>query len=78
MEEGTGDASDQLELVLASFETALDNADFDAAVVAATRWSSEGGDGLESWLTAAHRRQNLDQAVNRVVTIFVKHAAGQS
>ena len=74
----TGSGSDQPETVLASFESALDNADFDAAFAAATIWSSAGLDGLESWLVAAQRRHNLDQAVNRLVAIFVQHAAGQS
>jgi hypothetical protein len=41
-------------------------------------WSSAGLDGLESWLTAAQRRHDLDQAVNRLVALFVQHAAGQS
>ena len=74
----TGGSSDQPETVLASFESALDNADFDAAFAAATMWSSAGLDGLESWLTAAQRRHDLDQAVNRLVVLFVQHAAGQS
>jgi len=74
----TGGGSDQPETVLASFESALDNADFDAAFAAATMWSSAGLDGLESWLTAAQRRHDLDQAVNRLVALFVQHAAGQS
>ena len=74
----TGGGSDQPEMVLASFETALDNADFDAAFAAATLWSSAGLDGLEPWLAAAQRRHDLDQAVNRLVAIFVQHVAGQS
>ena len=37
--------------MLASFKSALDNADFDAAFVAATMWSSAGLDGLECWHT---------------------------
>lgn len=74
----TGGGSDQPETVLASFETALDNADFDAAFAAATLWSSAGLDGLEPWLAAAQRRHDLDRAVNRLVAIFVQHAAGQS
>ena len=74
----TGSASDQPEAMLASFESALDNADFDAAFAAAAMWSSAGLDGLESWLTAAKRRHDLDQAVNRLVALFVQHAAGQS
>ena len=74
----TGVGSNQPETVLASFETALDNADFDAAFAAATLWSSAGLDGLEPWLAAAQRRHNLDRAVNRLVAIFVQHAAGQS
>ena len=73
-----GGGSDQPETVLASFESALDHADFDAAFAAATIWSSAGLDGLESWLTAAQRRHDLDQAVNRLVAILVQHAAGQS
>ena len=73
-----GSESDQPEMVLASFKSALDNADFEAAFAAASIWSSAGLDGLETWLTAAKRRQDLDQAVNRVVAIFVRHAAGQS
>ena len=74
----TGGGSDQPETLLASFESALDQADFDAAFAAATIWSSAGLDGLESWLSAAHRRHDLDQAVNRLVAILVQHAAGQS
>ena len=72
----TSGESDRPETVLASFESALDNADFDAAFAAATMWSSAGLDGLESWLTAAQRRHDLDQAVNRLVAVFVQHAAG--
>ena len=74
----TDGSSDQPETVLASFESALENADFDAAFTAATMWSSTGLDGLESWMTAAQRRHDLDQAVNRLVALFVKRAAGQS
>ena len=73
-----GGGSDQPETVLVSFETALDNADFDAAFAAATLWSSFGLDGLESWLAVAQRRHDLDRAVNRLVATFVQHAAGQS
>ena len=73
----TDGGSDKPETVLASFESALDNANFDAAFAAATMWSSAGFDGLESWLTVAQRRHDLDQAVNRLVTLFVQHAAGQ-
>lgn len=74
----TGGGSNKPETLLASFESALDNADFDAAFAAATMWSSAGLDGLDSWLTAAQRRHDLDQAVNRMVAIIVQHAAGQS
>jgi hypothetical protein len=74
----TGSDINQPETVLASFESALDNADFDAAVAAATMWSSAGLDGLESWLTAAQLRNDLDQAVNRLVALFVQNTAGQS
>ena len=74
----TGGGSDRPETVLVSFETALDNADFDAAFAAATRWSSAGLDGLDSWLAAAQRRQSLDLAVHQLVAKFVKHAAGKS
>lgn len=74
----TGAGSDQPEMALASFEKALDNADFDAAFAAATLWSSTGLDGLESWLVVAQRRHDLDRAVNRLVATFVKHAAGPS
>ena len=74
----TGGGSDRPETVLASFETALENADFDAAFAAANRWSSAGLEGLESWLAAAQRRHNLDQAVNQVVATFVQRAAGKS
>ncbi len=70
--------SDRPETVLASFETALDNADFDAAFAAANLWSSAGLEGLESWLAAAQRRHNLDLAVNQLVATFVQHAAGKS
>ena len=74
----TGADIDQPETVLASFKSALDNADFDAAFAAATMWSSAGLDGLESWLSAAQRRNDLDQAVNRLVALFVQNATGQS
>ena len=74
----TDGGSDQPETVLASFESALENADFDAAFAAANMWSSAGLDGLEPWLTAAQRRHDLDQAVNRLVALFVQNAAGQS
>ena len=74
----TGGGSARPETVLTSFETALDNADFDAAFVAATHWSSAGFDGLESWLTAAQRRHNLDLAVNQLVATLLEHAAGNS
>ncbi len=74
----TGGNIGQPETVLASFESALDNADFDAAFAAATIWSSAGLDGLETWLTAAQRRNDLDQAVNRLVALFVQNAIGQS
>ena len=74
----TDHSSDQPETVLASFESALENADFDAAFAAATMWSSDGLGGLESWMTAAQRRHDLDQAVNRLVAVFVQQAAGQS
>ncbi|MEC8122094.1 MAG: hypothetical protein VX113_09255, partial [Pseudomonadota bacterium] len=74
----TGGGSDRPETVLASFETALDNADFDAAFAAANRWSSAGLEGLESWLVAAQRRHNLDLAVNHLVATFVQRAAGKS
>ena len=74
----TGGGSDRPETVLKSFETALDNADFDAAFVAATHWSSAGFDGLESWLAAAQRRHNLDLAVNQLVATLLQHAAGKS
>ena len=73
-----GGDSDRPEAVLTSFKSALDNADFEAALAAAKIWSSAGLDGLESWLTAAQRRYELDQAVNRLVAIFVQHATGQS
>lgn len=73
-----GGDSHQPEAMLASFKSALDNADLDAAFAAATIWSSAGLDGLEHWLTAAQRRQDLDQAVNRLVAIFVQNVAGQS
>ena len=74
----TGGGSDQPETVLASFESALNNADFDAAFAAATHWSSAGLEGLDSWLAAAQRRHNLDQAVSQLVATFVQHAAGKS
>jgi hypothetical protein len=74
----TGGGSDRPETVLASFETALDNADFDAAFAAANRWSSAGLEGLESWLVAAQRRHDLDLAVNQLVATFVQRAAGKS
>ena len=74
----TGGGTNQPETVLTSFESALDHADFDAAFAAATIWSSAGLDGLESWLTAAKRRHDLDQAVNSLVAVLVHHATGQS
>ena len=74
----TGSGSDQPEAVLASFEIALDNSDFDAAFAAANLWASDGLGGLESWLVAAQRRQDIDRAVNQLVATFVMHAAGKS
>lgn len=74
----TGGASDRPETMLASFETALNNADFDAAFAAATRWSSAGHEGLGTWLAAAERRHNLDLAVNQLVARYIQHAAGKS
>lgn len=72
----TGGGGDQPEVVLTSFETALDNSDFDAAFAAANLWASAGLEGLESWLVAAQRRHDLDRAVNQLVATFVMHAAG--
>jgi hypothetical protein len=73
-----GGGADQPATLLAAFEAALDLADFEAAFAAATIWSSAGLDGLDSWLTAAQRRRDLDQAVNQLVAVFVRQAAGQS
>ena len=73
-----GGGADQPATLLAAFEAALDHADFEAAFAAATIWSSAGLDGLDSWLTAAQRRRDLDQAVNQLVAVFVRQAAGQS
>jgi hypothetical protein len=73
-----GGGADQPATSLAAFEAALDHADFEAAFAAATNWSSAGLDGLDSWLTAAQRRRDLDQAVNQLVAVFVRQAAGQS
>ena len=73
-----GGGADQPASLLAAFEAALDHADFEAAFAAATIWSSAGLDGLDSWLAAAQRRRDLDQAVNQLVAVFVRQAAGQS
>ena len=73
-----GGGADQPATLLAAFEAALDHADFEAAFAAATIWSSAGLDGLDSWLAAAQRRRDLDQAVNRLVAVFVRQATGQS
>ena len=73
-----GGGADQPATLLAAFEAALDHADFDAAFAAATIWSSAGLDGLDSWLAVAQRRRDLDQAVNQLVAVFVRQAAGQS
>ena len=73
-----GGGADQPAALLAAFEAALDLADFEAAFAAATIWSSAGLDGLDSWLKAAQRRRDLDQAVNRLVAVFVRQAIGQS
>ena len=73
-----GGGADQPATLLAAFEAALDHADFEAAFAAAMIWSSAGLDGLDSWLTAAQRRRDLDQAVNQLVAVFVRQAAGQS
>jgi hypothetical protein len=73
-----GGGADQPAKLLTAFEAALDHADFEAAFAAATIWSSAGLDGLDSWLAAAQRRRDLDQAVNRLVAVFVRQAAGQS
>ena len=71
-----GGGADQPAALLAAFEAALDLADFEAAFAAATIWSSAGLDGLDSWLKAAQRRRDLDQAVNQLVAVFVRQAAG--
>jgi hypothetical protein len=73
-----GGGADQPAKLLAAFEVALDHADFEATLAAATIWSSAGLDGLDSWLAAAQRRRDLDQAVNQLVAVFVRQAAGQS
>ena len=73
-----GGGADQPAALLAAFEAALDHADFEAAFAAATIWSSAGLDGLDSWLAAAQRRHDLDQAVNQLVAVFVRQATGQS
>ena len=73
-----GGGADQPAALLAAFEAALDLADFEAAFAAATIWSSAGLDGLDSWLKAAQRRRDLDQAVNQLVAVFVRQAAGRS
>ncbi len=72
-----GGGADQPATLLAAFEAALDHADFEAAFAAATIWSSAGLDGLDSWLAAAQRRRDLDQAVNQLVAVFVRQAAEQ-
>ena len=73
-----GAGADQPATLLAAFEAALDHADFEAVFAAATIWSSAGLDGLDSWLAAAQRRRDLDQAVNQLVAVFVRQATGQS
>jgi len=73
-----GSDADQPATLLAAFEAALDQADFEAAFAAAKIWSSAGLDGLDSWLAVAQRRRDLDQAVNRLVAVFVRQATGQS
>ena len=73
-----GGGANQPATLLAAFEAALDHADFEAAFAAATIWSSAGLDGLDSWLAEAQRRRDLDQAVNRLVAVFVRQASGQS
>ena len=73
-----GADADQPASLLAAFQAALDHADFEAAFAAATIWSSVGLDGLDSWLAAAQRRRDLDQAVNQLVAVFVRQATGQS
>jgi hypothetical protein len=73
-----GAAADRPTTSLAAFQAALDHADFEAAFAAATIWSSAGLDGLDSWLAAAKRRRDLDQAVNHLVAVFVRQAIGQS
>ena len=71
-----GGGADQPDTLLAAFEAALDHADFEAAFAAATIWSSAGLDELDSWLAAAQRRRDLDQAVNQLVAVFVRQATG--
>jgi hypothetical protein len=73
-----GGFADQPATLLAAFEAALDHADFEEAFAAATSWSSAGLDGLDSWLAAAQRRRDLDQAVNQLVAVFVRQAARKS
>ena len=69
-------AANQPDALFAAFEVALDHADFEAAFAAATIWSSAGLDELDSWLAAAQRRRDLDQAVNRLVAVFARQATG--
>ena len=73
-----GGGADQPATLLAAFEAALNHADFEAAFTAATIWSSAGLGGLNSWLAAAQRRHDLDQAVNQLVAVFVRQATGQN
>ena len=72
------DTSDQKKILLNSFQTALNQADFDSAFTAANIWSSAGLGGLDDWLVSAKLRYDLDEAVNRLAAVYVHQAIGQN
>jgi len=69
--------SDRPAAIFATFQAALNAADFDAALAAATAWSSAGLTGLEAWLGPAVQRQQLDAAVNAMVAGLLQQTWGQ-
>lgn len=69
--------SDRPAAIFATFQAALNAADFDAALAAATAWSSAGLTGLEAWLEPAVQRQQLDAAVNAMVAGLLQQTWGQ-
>ena len=73
-----GGGADQPATLLAAFEAALEHADLEAAIAAATSLASAGLDALDSGWTTTQRRREMDQAGNQRGAGVVRQAAGQS